>query len=130
MDGRNIAKNIFGCSRNNSVLCNGRVENTCFMALELPKGWKTVYQTKIWISDVYWLHIKGEKVIKCDIGYEAAKEYIEEHNSAEELKDIRIDPYGGMSDTAIYDSQFDETFWQQPDRDDYIIISYFKKWRP
>ena len=32
MDERNIAKNIFGCSRNNSVLCNGRVENTCFMA--------------------------------------------------------------------------------------------------
>ena len=99
-------------------------------SLELPKGCKTVYQSKVQISDVYWLHIKGEKVIKCDIGYEAAKEYIEEHNSAEELKDIRIDPYGGMSDTAIYDSQFDETFWQQPDRDDYIIISYFKKWRP
>ena len=56
-------------------------------SLELPKGWKTVYQTKIWISDVYWFHIKGEKVIKCDIGYEAAKEYIEEHNSAEELKE-------------------------------------------
>lgn len=98
-------------------------------SLELPKGWETVYQTKIWISDVYWFHIKGEKVIKCDIGYEAAKEYIEEHNSVEELKDIRIDPYGGMSDTAIYDSQFDETFWQQPDRDDYITISYLKKWR-
>ena len=66
----------------------------------------------------------GIKVIKCDIGYEAAKEYIEEHNSVKALKDIRIYPYGGMSDTAIYDSQFDETFWQQPDRDDYITISY------
>ena len=32
MNERYIAENIFGCSRNHSVLCNGRVENTCFMA--------------------------------------------------------------------------------------------------
>ena len=35
--------------------------------LELPTGWKTVYQTKIWISDVYWLHIKGERLNKMHI---------------------------------------------------------------
>ena len=96
--------------------------------LKLPEGCKTVYKTKIWISDVYWLHIKGEKVIKCDMGYEAVKTYIEEHNSEEALKYIDIYPYGGMSDIAIYDSQNDEAFWQQPDRDDYITISYFRKW--
>ena len=27
--------------------------------LKLPEGCETVYCTKIWISDVYWLHIKG-----------------------------------------------------------------------
>lgn len=96
--------------------------------LKLPEGCKTVYKTKIWISDVYWLHIKGEKVIKCDMGYEAVKTYIEEHNSEEALKCIDIYPYGGMSDIAIYDSQNDEAFWQQPDRDNYITISYFRKW--
>lgn len=97
-------------------------------ALKLPEGCKTIYNTKIWISDVYWLHIKGEKVIKCDMGYEAVKTYIEEHNSEEALKNIDIYPYGGMSDIAIYDSQNDEMFWQQPDRDNYITISYFRKW--
>ena len=94
--------------------------------LRLPKGCKTVYHTKIWISDVYWLHIDGEKVIKCDMGYEQTKAYIEEHNSQKVLEYIGIHPYGGFSDDAIYDSQYDEMFWQQPDQDNYIKISYFR----
>ncbi len=96
--------------------------------LRLPEGCKTVYHTKIRISDVYWLHTKGEKVIKCDRGYEAAKAYIEEYNSKTALEYIQIYPYEGMSDLAIYDSQFDEKFWQQPDRENYITISYLQKW--
>lgn len=93
--------------------------------LNLPNGCETVYPTKVWISDVYWLHIKGEKVIKCSLGYEAAKEYIETYNSSSKLKNIDIDPYGGMSDIAIYDAEFDEDFWKQPDQDNYIKIDYF-----
>lgn len=96
--------------------------------LALPEGSKTVYHTKVQISDVYWLHTKGEKVIRCNVGYEAAKAYIEEHNSKEVLKYIDIYPYGGTSDLAIYDSQGDELFWQSPHQEDYITISYLKKW--
>lgn len=99
----------------------------CMETLKLPENYETVYHTKIRISDVYWLHIKGEKVIKCDMGYELAKLYIEENNSSEALKYINIYPYEGMSDIAIYDSQYDEIFWHQPDRDKYIRISYFRK---
>lgn len=95
--------------------------------LHLPPNYETVYPTKIWLSDVYWLHIKGEKVIKCDIGYEAAKEYIEIHNTEKSLKDITIYQYGGMSDIAIYNAEFDDAFWEQPDQDNYIKISYFRK---
>lgn len=95
--------------------------------LQLPQNYETVYHTKIWISDVCWWHIKGEKVIKYDIGDEAAKEYIETHNSKEALKNIDIYWYGRMSDIAIYDSEFDEEFWKQPDQDNYIVISYFRK---
>ena len=84
--------------------------------LNLPEGSQTVYRTKIQISDVYWLHTKEEKVIRCDVGYEVAKAYIAEHNSREALKYIDIYPYEGMSDLALYDSQNDEVFWQQPDR--------------
>ena len=96
--------------------------------LKLPKGYKTVYHTKVQLSDIYWLHTKAEKVIKCDMGYEATKTYIETHNSQKALKYIRIYPYGGMSDIAIYDSQYDETFWQSPDQESYIKIDYFRKW--
>lgn len=95
--------------------------------LELPAGCETVYPTQVHLSDVYWLHVKGEKVIKCGLGYEAAKEYIEAHNAPSLLKDIDIYEYAGMSDIAIYDSEFDKDFWKQPDRDYYIKISYFRK---
>lgn len=94
--------------------------------LKLPVGCETVYPAKVHISDVYLLHIKGEKVIKCDLGYEAAKEYIETNNSKFKLSHITIDLYGGMSDIAIYDSEFDDAFWEQPDQDDYIKIDYFR----
>jgi len=97
--------------------------------LKLPQGCKTVYHTKVRISDVYWLHTKGEKVIKCDdMSCEEVKAYIEKHNSEEVLRYIDVYSYGGMSDLAIYDSQNDKMFWQQPDRDNYITISYLKKW--
>lgn len=95
--------------------------------LKLPDGCTTVYRTKIQISDVYWLHIAGEKVIKCDLGYEETKQYMEANNSESALENISIYPYGGMSDIAIYDSELDEEFWKQPDRDCYIKICYFKK---
>lgn len=96
-------------------------------SLRLPEDCETVYPVKIQISDVYWLHIKGEKVIKCSLGYEAAKEYIEANNSLGKLAHISIYPYGGMSDIAVYDAEFDEDFWNQPDRDNYVKISYFRK---
>lgn len=95
--------------------------------LKLPQGCEMVYPSKVWISDVYWPHIKGEKVIKCDLGYEAAKEYIETHNSKSKLSNISIDSYGGMSDLAIYNSEFDDYFEEQPDKDNYIKIDYFLK---
>lgn len=95
--------------------------------LKLPLGCEMVYPSKVWISDVYWPHIKGEKVIKCDLGYEAAKEYIETHNSKSKLSNISIDSYDGMSDLAIYNSEFDDYFQEQPDKDNYIKIDYFLK---
>lgn len=95
--------------------------------LKLPKWCETVYHTKIRITDVYWLHIEGEKVIKCDMGYEAVKAYIEEHNSAKKLEHISVSWYGGMSSDPIYDAEYDEAFWQQADQDNYVKICYFRK---
>lgn len=49
-------------------------------SLNLPEGSVEVYPAKAWLSDVYWPHIKAEKVLDCELGTEAAKEYIETHN--------------------------------------------------
>ena len=95
--------------------------------LKLPKGCETIYRTKTQISDVYWWHVKGEKVIKSDLGYKAVKEYIQDNNPAFLLKYISVYGYGGMSDIAIYDSEFDDEFWEQPDQDNYVVIRFLKK---
>ncbi len=95
-------------------------------SLNVPAGCETIYPVKVRISDVYWLHTKGEKVIRCDIGYEETKKYIESNNPADKLVNISILPYGGMSDIAIYNSEFDRYFKEQPDWDNYITISYLK----
>lgn len=95
--------------------------------LNIPDGCETVYETKVRISDVYWEHVKGEKVIKCSLGYEATKEYIETQNSEEALEYIDIYAYEGPSDIAIYNAEFDEEFWKQPDRENYVVISYLRK---
>lgn len=95
--------------------------------LDLPEGCEKVYRTRVWLSDVYWLHVKGEKVMKCSLGYEETKAYIESSNPPWRLEHISIRPYSGMSDISIYDSQFDDEFWEMPERDDYFVIDYFRK---
>ena len=66
--------------------------------LNIPDGCETMCETKVRISDVYWEHVKGEKVIKCSLGYEATKEYIETHNSEKVLE--YIDIYAQVSGDA------------------------------
>ena len=100
-----------------------------FSMLDLPAGTQTVYGFKAHVSDVYWYHIKAEKVIKCDLPYEQVKKYIEENNSETALNHISIDEYGGMSDISIYNSDFDD-FWlglERSEKDKYVKIGYFVK---
>lgn len=96
--------------------------------LNLPEGCEEVHPAKVRWSDVNWEHIEGEKIIKCDLGYEAAKEYIESHNTKEQLAHISIYEYGGMSSDPIYDAEYDRQYEKQPkeERDKYVKISYFR----
>ena len=77
-------------------------------SLNLPEGSVEVYPVKAWLSDVYWPHIKAEKVLDCEMGTEAAKEYIETHNPAWKLNNIDIVGYDAMSDTSIYEFDYDD----------------------
>ncbi|MBQ8940298.1 MAG: hypothetical protein IJ062_00555 [Firmicutes bacterium] len=96
--------------------------------LRLPENTETVYRAKVHISDVYWLHVLGDKVVKCEEGYEYAKKYIEENNPKLMRWHIGIYEYGGMSDISIYDAEFDHEWLALPktEKDRYIRIRYFK----
>ena len=96
--------------------------------LNLPEGCEEVHPAKVRWSDVNWEHIEGEKIIKCDLGYEAAKEYIQSHNTKEQLEHIRISQYGGMSSDPIYDAEHDRQYMKQPreERAKYVKITYFR----
>ena len=95
--------------------------------LNLPEGCEMVYPLKMEITDVHWWHISGEKVLRCEEGYQAAKEYIETHNSALKLHNLRFCGYGAMSCDYIYDSEEDPYFAERYDTDEYIKIIYEKK---
>lgn len=97
--------------------------------LNLPEGCEEVHPAKVRWSDANWEHIEGEKIIKCDLGYEAAKQYIESHNTKEQLEYIRIHEYGGMVSDPIYDAEFDRQYEKQSreEKDKYVKISYFRR---
>ena len=95
--------------------------------LRLPEGCETVYPLKVEMSDTHWWHISGEKVIACDAGYEAAREYIENHNSALKLYHLSICGYGSMFCDYIYNSEYDKDFEEHYNRDAYVKIVYERK---
>ena len=93
-------------------------------SLNLPKGCVTVHPARVELSDVCWWHIQGEKVLACEQGFEAAKEYIESHNSAWKLRHISVLGWGAMSDMFLYDSEYDTEYNDNWDRDNYVKIEY------
>ena len=127
---KDSSKIIFNNSCNNFVLYIGRLENSDCLAYGNAEAAGRLRNSISYKNmDIRCLLVtyKREKVIKCDMGYEETKAYIEEYNSEKAREYINIYPYEGMSDIAIYDSQNDEKFWQQTDRENYIKISYFRK---
>lgn len=100
-------------------------------SIKLPENCEVLYKSRVEFSDVYEDKILGEKVIKCDLGFEEVKKYIEENNLDSSLKYITVGEYFGMSDDAIYFSDFDENFdpikMTSEECDKYIKIRYCKK---
>ena len=98
-------------------------------SLELPEGSEVFYETKAEASDIIYLHIRAEKVIKCEEGSEYAIDYIKSHNSLS--SNITVTEYGGMSDMEIYavDNISDEDLStiRADGFDKYIHIIYEKK---
>lgn len=91
----------------------------------LPKGSVEGYSAKAWLSDVYWSHVKAEKILDCEIGTETARRYIETHNPAWKLKNIV--GYGSMSDTAIFELNCGDECVKNQNVNNCVHIVYFKK---
>lgn len=94
--------------------------------LNLPDGVVTVHRAKFVISDVYYEKILGEKVIKSSLPYEETIEYIQEHNSSEQLDNLSFIPYGCPWDDYIYNSETDRAFSEEEQKY-YVKIQYLKE---
>lgn len=102
-------------------------EPSCIVkGINLPPQSETVHSLRFTVSDVYYVKILGEKVIKSSLTYEDTIRYIEENNSEEQLENICFIPYGGMSDDYIYDSEEDSSFTKE-EQDYYIKIKYVEE---
>lgn len=99
--------------------------------IKLPENCEVIYDTKVEFSDVYEDKILGEKVVRCDEGYEYVKKYVEENNSTSQLEYINIVEYFGMWDDVVYDFEFDNNFklrnMSEDERNQYIKIRYRKE---
>ncbi len=95
----------------------------------LPENCVTVHPTDFQLSDVNWLHIYGEKIVKCPMEFEQLVRFVNEHNSPGALRNIYIEKYevGGKSDIAIYNAAFDDEFLSSPDKESYYRVVYLKK---
>ena len=72
-------------------------------ALNLPDGYTVYGQTKAEASDIYWVHMRSEKVIICEDGIEYVQDYIKKNNSELALAHISVGEFAGMTDMCMYD---------------------------
>ncbi len=72
-------------------------------ALNLPED-AVVYENTIgYASDIYWVHMRAEKVIVCEEGVEYVQDYVKENNNVLKLVGIDVGEYTGMTDMCHYD---------------------------
>lgn len=105
-------------------------------SLNMPDGITGYGQTKAEASDIYWVHMRAEKVIICDGGPEYVQKYLEENNSDLALMNIDVEYFTGMTDMCMYDFDMlpDEEREKilADDSDRYVRIVYEHKyfWLP
>ena len=91
-------------------------------SISIPDGCEEI-TTEIEFSDVYWLHIIGERVIKYDGGYEALEDYVQRNNSNAQLKYISVHPFFiDWDDCAVCPNDYDV---DEQEHDKYCVIEYY-----
>ncbi len=114
-----------------SVLCIIVLIAICWKApfyiklksIDVPKNC-TEIETKVELTDVYWYHVIGERLVKYDGGYEELQSYVEENNSEDKLRNISVHPFFvEKDDYAISPYDYAVDF---PEQYKYVVIKYFK----
>ncbi|RKM55808.1 hypothetical protein D6853_09690 [Butyrivibrio sp. X503] len=104
--------------------------------LDMPDDITVYGETKAEASDIYWVHMRAEKIIVCDGGPEYVQEYLEKNNSEFALRNIDVEYFTGMTDTCMYDFDMLPDYEIEKiiadDSDRYVRIVYEHKyfWLP
>ena len=105
-------------------------------SLNIPESATVFLETKSEVSDIYYYHVRAEKIIRCEEGSEYFIQYVKEHNSPLALSHIDVYDIGGMSDMTIYEygylgSGLDEAI-AEDGFDKYIHVNYVRPllWAP
>ena len=70
--------------------------------LQLPEGTTVYLETRRTANDICWEHCVVEKVVRCEQGLNWFREYLKEHNSYEQLKDMIVSPFDLLNDMEHY----------------------------
>lgn len=93
-------------------------------AIDIPDSCIEI-ETDVILSDVYWLHIAGERVIQYDGDYEALNTYIQQNNSAFQLKNITVVPFfRDTSESVIHPDKYNIA---ESERQNYAVIKYYRQ---
>lgn len=94
--------------------------------VKLPENCKT-FQTKVVLTDVYTVHILGEKVIVSDMNEEELEKYIQENNSQKWIKHISVSPFfREWDDFAVFPEDYEEEIPEE-EKGNYYVITYYLK---
>ena len=95
-------------------------------SISVPDGCEEI-TTEIEFSDVYRLHIIGERVIKYDGGYDVLEDYVQRNNSDAKLKNISVHPFfTDRDDFAVYPNDYEVDAKEQ---DKYCVIEYYYQFK-
>lgn len=92
--------------------------------INIPENCEEI-KTEVVLTDVYEWHILGEKVFKCDDGYESVKKYVEANNSKKDLAKIHVAPFfREWDDFAVFPNDYYDKV-NKEDYDKYCVLVYY-----
>lgn len=105
-------------------------------SLNIPDSATVFLETESEVSDIYYYHVRAEKIMRCEEGSEYFIQYVKDHNSVLALLHIDVYDMGGMSDMTIYEygylgDEIEETM-KEDGIDKYIHVNYVRPilWAP